>query len=155
MPVRLFNNLFQGKFKGAATEFGRFMINSTAGIGGLLDPAKHALGLKSFDEDFGQTLAHHGISEGPFIMWPIIGPSNRRDTIGTIVDTAFNPLFWFSQLDIVLEDGTLRGIGIGKRVNNYTYNIRDNYDSLIKSAIDPYIALQNAYINNRAKRIKE
>jgi phospholipid-binding lipoprotein MlaA len=155
MPVRFFNNIFQGKFKGASTELGRFMINTTAGIGGLFNPADYAMKIKMYDEDFGQTLAHHGFSEGAFIMWPIIGPSNRRDTIGTILDTAFDPLFWFGILDVVLDDDILFGISAGKRVNNYTYYIRDNYDSLIDGAIDPYIALQNAYINNRNKKIKE
>jgi len=155
MPVRFFNNIFQKKFKRAFKEFGRFLINSSAGIGGLFNPAEAAFNLKTYDEDFGQTLGHYGVNEGPYIVWPIIGPSNRRDTIGTIIDTAFNPLFWFATLDVVLEDGVVRGISVGKRVNNYSYNIRNNYDSLVDSAIDPYIALQHAYINNRSKKIKE
>lgn len=155
MPARFFNNIFQGKFQRASTEFARFMINTTAGIGGLFNPAEYALKTGTYDEDFGQTLAHHGFSEGSFFMWPIIGPSNRRDTIGTIIDMAFDPLFWFGTLDVVLDGDVLFGISTGKRVNNYTYNIRDNYDSLIEGAIDPYIALQHAYINNRNKNIKE
>jgi len=86
MPVRFFNNLFQKKYKRAGKEFGRFFVNSTAGIGGLFNPAEAAFDLKTYDEDFGQTLGHYGVSEGPYIVWPIIGPSNRRDTIGTIID---------------------------------------------------------------------
>ena len=155
MPARFFNNIFQGKFKRASTEFARFMINTTAGIGGLFNPAEYALKAGIYDEDFGQTLAHHGCSEGSFFMWPIVGPSNRRDTIGTIIDMAFDPLFWFGTLDVVLDSDVLFGISTGKRINNYTYNIRDNYDSLMESAIDPYIALQHAYVNNRNKNIKE
>ena len=155
MPARFFNNAFQGKFKRASTEFTRFMINTTAGIGGLFNPGEYVLKASIYDEDFGQTLAHHGFSEGSFFMWPIVGPSNRRDTIGTIIDMAFDPLFWFGTLDVVLDEGALFGISTGKRVNNYTYNIRDNYDNLMESAIDPYIALQHAYINNRNKNIKE
>jgi phospholipid-binding lipoprotein MlaA len=154
MPVRFFNSLFQGKYKGAATEFASFMVNTTAGIGGFLNPAK-AMHLKSYNEDFGQTLAHHGMNEGPFIIWPLIGPSNGRDTIGTLIDNAFNPLFWFGTLDVAIESDVLRGVRTVKRVNNYSYSIRDNYDALMDGAIDPYIALQNAYINNRNKNIKE
>jgi len=155
MPVRFFNSIFQGKYKSAAAEFVRFSVNSTAGIGGLLNPAGHAMKLNLSNEDFGQTLAHHNVSEGPFIMWPIIGPSNRRDAIGTLIDNAFSPLFWFGTLDVVMDSGSLRAVSTVKRVNNYTYRVRDNYNSLIEGAIDPYIALQHAYVNNRNKNIKE
>ena len=155
MPVRFFNNVFQGKFKRAGKEVGRFVINSSAGIGGLFNPAEAAFGLETYNEDFGQTLAHHGWSDGPYIVWPLIGPSNRRDTVGTLIDTAFSPLFWFGVLDVVVEEDPLFAINTVQRINNYSYNIRDDYDSLVDSAIDPYIALQHAYVNNRNKNIKE
>jgi phospholipid-binding lipoprotein MlaA len=155
MPVRLCNNLFQGKFKNAGKEFGRFLVNTTAGIGGLFNPAEAAFDWKVYDEDFGQTLGHYDVGEGPYFVWPIIGPSNARDTVGTILDTAFNPLFWFSALDVVMDIDVVRTLEMEQRINNYSYNIRENYDSLTDNAIDPYIALQHAYVNNRSKKINE
>jgi len=153
-PKRFFNNLFQKKFKSSWIEFERLLINATVGIGGLFDPADHFFHLEQQTEDFGQTLGYYGVDPGPYIIWPIIGPSTRRDTIGLAGDTAFNVFFWFAIYDVEPEDA-FRAFQAAKRVNNYTYNIRSNYERITESAIDPYIALQHAYIQNRAKNIKE
>lgn len=153
-PKRFFNNLFQKKFKSSFIEFERLLINATVGIGGLFDPADHFFHLQQQSEDFGQTLGYYGVEAGPYIIWPIVGPSTRRDAIGLTGDTAFSVFFWFSIYDVDPEDA-FRAFSATKRVNNYTYNVRSNYERITQSAIDPYIALQHAYIQNRAKAIRE
>jgi len=80
------NSLFQLKFKKTGITLSRFVVNTTIGIAGLWDPATH-WGLHRQSEDFGQTLGHYGVGHGPFIVLPIFGPSNLRDTTGLAVDT--------------------------------------------------------------------
>ncbi len=80
------NNLLQLKFKQTGITLARFVVNSTAGIAGLWDPATH-WGMRRQPEDFGQTLGHYGFGDGPYIVLPILGPSNLRDTTGLVADT--------------------------------------------------------------------
>lgn len=80
------NNLLQLKFKQTGITLTRFVVNTTVGIGGLWDPAT-SMNLRRQPEDFGQTLGHYGVGNGPYIVLPIMGPSNLRDTTGLIVDT--------------------------------------------------------------------
>ena len=79
------NNLLQGKFTAAYSDFGRIAINSTLGLGGLFDIASEA-GIEKHEEDFGQTLGYWGIGNGPFLMLPVLGPSTVRDSVGRYVD---------------------------------------------------------------------
>lgn len=155
MPVRFFNNILQGKFKFALDEIERFLINSTLGIGGFFDPAKGIFKIEPHLEDFGQTLGYYGVSPGPYIVWPFLGPSNRRDSLGLLVDIAFDPLYWVAGLDVVEENGIVGGVIGARSINNYSYNTRDNYQSLIEEALDPYVSLRHAYTENRNKKIKE
>ncbi|MBU4560725.1 VacJ family lipoprotein [bacterium] len=154
MPIRFFNNLFQGKFETASTEMGRFLINSTIGLGGLFDPARSVFNLEIHTEDFGQTLGYHGMGSGNYIVWPILGPSNGRDSIGFIVDIAFDPLTWLSILPVE-PDEVFSGINGVRYVNGYSYNVRDNYEDIIKLAIDPYISMRHAYTWSRRKKVEE
>jgi phospholipid-binding lipoprotein MlaA len=80
------NNLLQGKFKRTGVTAARFAINTTIGVLGLWDPATH-FGLERYQEDFGQTLGHYGVGNGPYIVLPIFGPSNLRDATGLVTDT--------------------------------------------------------------------
>ena len=80
------NNLLQMKFKRTGITLARFVVNTTVGIAGLWDPATH-WGMERQPEDFGQTLGHYGVGHGPYIVLPIFGPSNLRDTTGLITDT--------------------------------------------------------------------
>src|SRR6202163_4710486 len=89
-PTVMFNDALQGKFLAAANDLGRFVLNSTLGLAGILDPATPA-GLARNDEDFGQTLGHWGVHPGPFIELPILGPSDLRDAPGRVVDSYTNP----------------------------------------------------------------
>jgi len=89
-PVVFANDILQGETKRGAQTVGRFVINSTAGIGGLLDVASKA-GIPNHSEDFGQTLAVWGVPEGPYMVLPFLGPDPPRDSAGQVVDFAFDP----------------------------------------------------------------
>lgn len=93
----LFNNLLQGKLQGTGITLSRLVINSTVGIGGLWDPAT-GWGIHQQPEDFGQTLGYYGAGHGPYLILPILGPSNLRDTIGILGDAAsfagVGPVAW-------------------------------------------------------------
>jgi phospholipid-binding lipoprotein MlaA len=85
--TNLMNSLLQFKFVKAVNTFGRICINTTVGLGGLIDVATLNDGIQREDEDFGQTLGFYGIGPGPYLVLPILGPSNLRDTAGLAVDT--------------------------------------------------------------------
>ena len=87
VPI-LMNSLLQFKFEKAVNTFGRIMINTTVGLGGLIDVATLNDGIQREDEDFGQTLGFYGLGPGPYLVLPILGPSDLRDTAGLVVDTA-------------------------------------------------------------------
>lgn len=92
-PRTVVNDLLQGKLTRSARDTGRFVVNSTFGILGIFDVAKH-LGLEPQPEDFGQTFAVWGAGEGPYFVWPVIGPRSLRDTFGFGFDWAINPVNW-------------------------------------------------------------
>lgn len=92
-PVIFANDLLQGKPDQAKTTFVRFLVNSTAGFGGLVDAAE-AGGLPRHSEDFGRTLAVWGAGHGPYLVLPVFGPSTARDTVGIAVDTVLHPATW-------------------------------------------------------------
>ena len=146
-PVRFVNNLLQGKFFGALEETCGFLVNSTLGLGGFADIAT-AVDIKRHDEDLGQTLAVHGAGPAFYINWPFLGPSTLRDTIGTAGDMFLDPLtylgnYWYAP--------GFRGLNV---VNETSLKIGD-YESLKKAALDPYVALRDAYYQNRLSKIKE
>ncbi|MDR4509728.1 MAG: VacJ family lipoprotein [Candidatus Brocadiaceae bacterium] len=153
MPIRFFNCLFQGKFQSAGTEMLRFSINSTLGIAGLFDPAKSRFHLDAQEEDFGQTLSKCKMGPGTYIVWPFIGPSNVRDTVGLVGDIALNPITWITYLYL----NPLEGFGIRAfdTVNTGSLEAEDAYEGVTKAALDPYVALQDAYVKNRSKKINE
>jgi len=146
-PVRFANNLFQGKFFGAFEETCGFLVNSTVGLGGFADIAT-AVNLKRHDEDMGQTLAVYGSGPAFYIYWPFFGPSTLRDTIGMVGDIFLDPLTYFGDYWYAPYS---RGINV---VNETSLRIGD-YESLKKAALDPYIALRDAYYQNRLSKIRE
>jgi phospholipid-binding lipoprotein MlaA len=148
MPVRLVNCVLQGKFNSAGTEVTRFVINSTAGMLGFADPAHNYPQLKAKDEDLGQTLGAYGIGNGFYIVWPLIGPSTLRDTVGLAGDQFLNPMAYVQPTEAAFE------ITAFKKVNTASFHIGD-YEALKESAIDPYSAIRDAYIQNRAQKVKE
>jgi phospholipid-binding lipoprotein MlaA len=155
-PIRFLNALLQLNMTKAAREFGRFMINSTFGVGGFFDLAKSDPNLQPGDEDFGQTLGYYGMGEGFYIVWPFLGPSSARDSVGLVGDVAANPLTWiFGLWDYKGQDQTWYlsyVISAGNRFNRLPEYL-DDYDSMKKSALEPYVSMRDFYIQYRRGRI--
>ena len=148
-PPRFVNSLLQGKFKGASREIARFLINSTAGVGGLFDPAKDVFGLVKSREDFGQTLGFYGVGPGPFLIVPLMEPMTVRDGVGKFVDSAMDPLayylpFFWDRL----------GMKLGDIVNERSLNL-DLFQGFEESVIDLYSAVRHGYLQRREKLIRE
>ena len=155
-PSRFVNCALQGKFDKAGSETARFAINSIIGVGGLFDVADHEFSIHAYDTDFGLTMAHYGAGSGPFLMVPVIGPTNPRDLFGYAVDTFMEPIyyipgpFWNSPSPYWVTPT----IKFGKIVNNTSLRIGE-YEDFKKSALDPYISMRDAYVQHREKEIKK
>jgi phospholipid-binding lipoprotein MlaA len=146
-PIRFVNCLLQANFEGAAEELGRFTVNTLWGVGGVLDPASSKdINLSKQDEDFGQTLGSYGLGQGFFINWPLFGPSSPRDTVGLVGDAFLTP---FSYLSPWYAGAGTRAYDM---VNDTSLKIGD-YESLKEAAIDPYVAIRDAYVQYRLKKI--
>ena len=143
-PIYVANHLLQGKFLGAARQTGRFVINSTLGLAGVIDAAKDA-NLPREAEDFGQTLAVWGIGGGPYLMLPVLGPSNFRDGIGKLADAQIDPL-------INYHDRSRRDKAIILKIIERRAALLP-LDKAIKEAADPYIFVREAYLQNRRYNI--
>ena len=145
---RMVNSLLQGKWGGATRELSRFMINSTAGIGGLFDAAKY-WGIEKSREDFGQTLGVWGVSPGPYLVVPFLPPMTVRDGIGRGVDSFMNPLSYvipFLWVGISLK--------LGEIVNDRALNL-DLFQGFEESVVDLYSAVRHGYLRRREQLIKE
>lgn len=151
-PGRVVNNLLQLRFKAAGNEFIRFIFNSFAGIGGLGEVAGPALGIKKQEADFGQTLGHYGIGHGFYLVLPLFGPSSLRDGAGIAADRFMYPLTYISSDD--LSFGATAGIYAGEKVNDTSFHIGE-YESFKESAIDPYIAMRDAFVQYRQKKVED
>jgi phospholipid-binding lipoprotein MlaA len=147
-PIRFVNCLLQANFEGAAAELGRFTVNTLWGIGGLLDPAASKdINLAKQDEDFGQTLGSYGLGQGIFITWPLLGPSSLRDTVGLVGDGFLSPYSYFTPW----YAGA--GTKVYDKVNDTSLRIGE-YESLTEAAIDPYVAIRDAYVQYRLKKVQ-
>jgi len=147
-PVRFVSNLLQLKIKTAGNELIRFVYNSTAGVGGLADTAKTDLHIRRHDEDLGRTFGAWGIGHGFYIVWPVLGPSSLRDSVGLVGDTFLNPVSYVQPIEASI------GISAYDVVNEISFHIGD-YEDLKKSAVDPYISIRDAYIQYRKKEVEE
>ena len=148
-PIRFVNCLLQADFKCSATELGRFTINTIWGIGGLLDPAsRKELNLQKQDVDFGQTLGVYGVGHGFYIMWPVLGPSSPRDSVEIVGEYFLYPVSYINPWYLWL------GVRSYQEVNDTSLKIGD-YESLKEASIDPYIAIRDAYVQYRQKKVKE
>ena len=146
-PVRLVNNLLQGKFKGAGIETARFLVNSTLGIGGLFDPARDEWNWQPRYEDLDQTLGFYHFPTGIYLNWPVYGPSSVRGTVGTFGDSFLS--IWNYVDPLLLVYSTTRAYDT---VNSTSLRIGD-FDSFRNATFDPYIALRDAYFENRRSMI--
>ncbi len=99
-PIRLVNNLLQGELRGAGTELGRFLLNSTVGVAGIFDVADARFNLSPRVEDLGQTLGRYGLGDGFYICWPVFGPSSLRDSIGLAGDSYLSPLSYLTREEL-------------------------------------------------------
>jgi phospholipid-binding lipoprotein MlaA len=148
-PVRFINCLLQGKVRKSGAEFGQFFINSTAGFLGLANVAANYPELQPSKEDLGQTFAVWGFDNGAYLTLPFFGPSSLRDGLGRLGDTFLDPIWWlFDDIWVSL------GIRAGETINDVSMRIGE-YEALKEAAIDPYVMLRNAYVQNRIKLIAE
>jgi len=146
-PTTIINDLLQLKLKDTAVDIGRFALNSTLGLGGLLDPASHA-GLARNDEDFGQTLGRWGVPPGPYLVLPLLGPSTIRDAPAFAVDTQTDLR---SQLDLeTAERVALAALSVVDRRAGLLA-----YDDQISRAFDPYAFVRDAWLQRREYKVRD
>ncbi len=149
-PVRLVNCLLQADLKCAGTETARFFLNTTIGFAGFFDSAKTGFNLERQERDFGQTLGIWGIGPVCYFDWPILGPSSVRDTIGYIGDLALDPRTYIPSRYFYLD----LSAWVLDKVNETSLTIGE-YEDLKKAALDPYIALREAYHQYRQNKIRK
>ena len=147
-PVVLANDVLQGDGDKAANTFGRFVINSTVGLGGLIDVASK-IGIPYHDNDFGITLGKAGAAEGSYLVLPFAGPKPPRDLVGTGVDIAFDPLTYISLNGCDTWHVVRFGLGV---LDAAAANI-DAVESIERSSIDFYATTRNLYRQNRNAQI--
>jgi len=151
-PVIFANEVLQGDWDGAENAAARFFINSIAGLGGFIDIADYN-GYAFEDEDFGQTLAVWGVGEGPYLVLPLLGPSNVRDTVGTIVDSQADP---FNIIAGQAEDGIwfLVGRGVLSAIDARARNL-DTIADIRENSLDYYASVRTIYQQFRNAQIRE
>ena len=153
--VTIPNNLLQGEFSKAGVNTGRFIINTTVGVLGLIDVAT-MLGLEEYEkEDYGQTLAVHGVGPGCYIVLPVLGPSTARDTFASLANfvggdawynvTVNNDTQYFSDVDYYVSKVVS---GVDFRAKNYA-----SIENLEKNSLDFYASVKSLYLQDRQQKI--
>jgi phospholipid-binding lipoprotein MlaA len=145
-PVNMVNSFLQGDVTQGMTTFWRFIINTTVGLGGINDVASEA-GLARRSEDFGQTLGAWGIGSGPYIVLPILGPSNLRDTTGRVADYFTNPAHYYLDSDEEMMLGMSQALVTRERWS-------DAIDDAYNGSLDPYTSFRSMYEQRRARLIR-
>jgi phospholipid-binding lipoprotein MlaA len=146
-PVYFVNDLLQLRFHDAAETLAVFALNSTAGVGGLFDAAAEA-GWEPHSTDFGQTLGVYRIPSGPYLVIPLLGPSTVRDSVGDLVDRAFDPFTYFFGMGGLIFLGTSSGF-VTREANS------EAIQALRSSSVDYYAAMRSAFTQNRESHIAE
>jgi phospholipid-binding lipoprotein MlaA len=147
-PVRVVNNILQGKFKGAGVETARFLVNSTVGIAGLFDPAQDEWRLRPYPEDLDQTLGVYGAPPGAYLDWPVFGPSSVRGTAGLVGDSFLVPWNYLDSAAVIYSTRSYDAV-------NSTSLRLGEYERFKQSALDPYVALRDAYFENRRSLVEQ
>ncbi len=148
-PVILANDLLQGETTRAGRTLGRLVINTTFGLGGVLDvAAKH--GAPGHDEDFGQTLAVWGADEGPYLVLPLAGPSNPRDVVGMAGDIGMDPFTYARWHNYLIYNVVRSGFEI---VDLRARNV-DNLDAIERTSVDLYATTRSLYRQHRDAEIR-
>lgn len=140
-PITIVNGVLQLKFKQAASDTGRFLLNSTVGILGLVDVAGQQ-GMERHDEDFGQTLGYWGVGEGWFLMLPLLGPSTNRDLIGRGGDYFSDPTYYVDEPQVEYPLIALRAV-------NSRAGLLGAPENFLNQQLDPYVAMRTAYLEQR------
>ena len=139
-PIVMVNDLLQGQLKPFLSDTGRLLLNTTVGIGGLMDPAT-SLGLEKNDREFGQTFGKWGIGSGPYLVIPFLGPSDVRDAFGTLANTYADPRAY-------LHNAYWRyGLWVLRMIDNRAHFL--DAQGALDSAYDPYAFLRNVYLQHR------
>lgn len=154
-PVRFVNNLLQGKWDAAYMETSKFIMNTTWGVLGLMDVTSTMKRRwepeRPTAEGFGQSMGKAGIGHGFYIVWPVVGPSSLRESIGWYADAQLDPLSYGKFT--LIEFAAIRSF---KNLNTLSLELVGNeYEAMTTGAIDPYAAVKNAYIRFRAKKVEE
>ena len=144
-PRIFVNDLLQGEWERAADSFARFAFNTTIGFGGLFDRASQ-MSIPRHDEDFGQTLAVHGVESGPYLVLPLLGPSTPRDLIGRLVDMALDPANYFPLTAAAAANLT------GSTIDRFARD-PERLAQLRATSLDFYTTLRGAYLQNRSFEI--
>jgi len=147
-PVRLVNCLLQGKAPAAGRELHRFVINTTAGVLGFGDPALDRWHLQPAKEDLGQTLAVYGFDDGFYLVWPLLGPATLRDSVGMAGDAFLNPVRYVEPTEASIA------ISAVEITNNGSFHIGE-YETFKSAALDPYVAMRQAYVQYRQAQIQD
>ncbi len=149
LPLAAFNQLLQGQGENAVESTGRFIINSTIGIFGLIDVADN-IGLEQKEEDFGQTLATWGVGDGFYVVLPLFGPSNLRDTTGMIMTMMTDPINAYAT-----NQGQSWAIPMRTAANavDQRSQIIDEVNALRDNSVDYYAAVRSSYYQNRKAAI--
>lgn len=140
IPLSIINNFLQGKARNGFSETGRFLANTTLGIGGLVDVGS-GLGLDPHREDFGQTLAAWGVPDGPYVVIPILGPRTFRDATMVPLNFAADPLIYMK------HDRTRRSIYLVRAVDLRAQLF--TAEQLIEDSFDRYLSIRESYLQNR------
>lgn len=149
-PNNFGNDLLQGEFIRAIQTLERAVINSTVGVGGLMDVATN-LGIPKHSADFGQTMAVWGVGEGPYVVLPLLGPSNPRDAFGLAVDSIADPLsLWANNVD--LDELNYSRYG-ATAVDEYA-RVMDDLESIEDTSLDFYAAIRSLSRQHRRHQIK-
>ena len=144
-PRVVVNDLLQGRIDDAAHNTARFVVNTVFGLGGLFDVAAADAGLEKRDTDFGETLHVWGMDEGAYLVWPVIGPSTERDTIGDVVDIFLNPMRFVLTVD---QRRAASGVKVLAEVSERG-DFSGAVDSVLYDSIDSYVELRSLYLQNR------
>lgn len=143
-PRSILSNFLQGKPGRGFSETGRFLLNSTIGVGGFIDVAT-AGGMEEYPEDFGQTLAVWGVPEGPYVMVPFFGPKTLRGTVALPFDFVAGPLYDY-------RNSSVRDKLTVMRVIELRYRLLAT-DKIIEESKNPYLTLRESYLQNRQYEI--
>ena len=149
-PVVVINNVLQGEPERAGISAGRFTVNSTLGVGGFFDVASK-WGLEKQTGDFGQTLFVWGVPEGPYLVAPILGPSNPRDLVGMGIDAYSDPFSFLATVKAIDQIEISRFVldGIDQRAR-----VIDILDDLQKNSLDFYAQLRSLMVQRRAAELR-